>query len=417
MNSNKKILLLISMGSILEYYDFAIFIYLAPIIGKALIPVHNSIANLILSYAIFAIGAVFRPLGGLLFAHIGDTRGRRHSFVYTILLMAVPTFLIAFIPNASSIGIFATLLLVILRLIQGLALGGEIPGSIVFGYEVSTPKYKALNSSIIIMGTNFGFFLASIVCTYLIANTKFSFESWRLAFIIGGLFGFISYFLRKSLYETSAFKLYLQLCEEKSVPYKVLFKKYSSNVIQLLGIGCFLAAILAIYTFFMPVYLSEFYGFPLTTLMKYNSCNIVLFVIGSLVAGIFDKYFGKVFFIWSISGLVLVTSILFTMYDKLSLLQILMIHSCILIFIGIMCGRIPVLCATFFPVEVRYTGVAVIYNISFGIIAGFSQMILTWLINLTGLLWIPALYLLVFALFALGTITKIHNDKLINYID
>ena len=94
---SKKLLFLICLGSILEYYDFAVFIYLAPIIGKSLIPVQNPLVNLILSYAIFAIGAFFRPLGGMVFAHVGDTKGRKHTFVYTILLMAIPTFLIAFI--------------------------------------------------------------------------------------------------------------------------------------------------------------------------------------------------------------------------------------------------------------------------------------------------------------------------------
>lgn len=415
--NNKKILLLISLGSILEYYDFAIFIYLAPMVGKALIPINNGVANLILSYAIFAVGAVFRPLGGLIFAHIGDTRGRRHTFIYTILLMAIPTFLIAFIPSAENIGVFATVLLVFLRVTQGLALGGEIPGSIVFGYELSKREHKAISSSVIIMGTNFGFFLASIICTYLISITNLGFESWRLAFVIGGLFGFVSYFLRKSLSETPSFNLYLQVIEKEKVPYIELFKKYKIQVFQLLGLGCFLASSLALYTFFMPTYLSKFYNFPLHVLMEYNSFTIILFVLGSLLAGFFDKFFAKKFFIICIVVLSIATLILFNLYDKLSLTNILIIHSFILPLIGIICGRVPVLCATFFPVNVRYTGVAIIYNISFGIIAGFSQMILTWLISLTGLLWVPALYLAFFACLALISMFTIKNSKLINYID
>jgi len=97
------ILFLICLGSILEYYDFGIFIYLAPFIGKSLIPASNAWLNLLLSYTIFAAGALFRPLGGVVFAHLGDTRGRKYTFVYTILMMALPTFLIAFIPSASAI--------------------------------------------------------------------------------------------------------------------------------------------------------------------------------------------------------------------------------------------------------------------------------------------------------------------------
>ncbi|HLX52585.1 MAG TPA: MFS transporter, partial [Aquella sp.] len=89
MTNNKRLLFLISLGSVLEYYDYAIFIYLAPVIGHELIPVQNQLVNLILSYAIFAIGAFFRPFGGLVFSHFGDTRGRSSVFIYTILFMAL----------------------------------------------------------------------------------------------------------------------------------------------------------------------------------------------------------------------------------------------------------------------------------------------------------------------------------------
>ena len=124
----KKSFALITLGAILEYYDFAIFIYFAKSIGESLIPVHDSIANIIATFGIFAIGALLRPLGGVIFSHFGDTRGRKNIFVYTILLMALPTLLIGFIPNYQQIGIWATIGLIFLRCIQGLAIGGEIPG-------------------------------------------------------------------------------------------------------------------------------------------------------------------------------------------------------------------------------------------------------------------------------------------------
>ena len=413
--NSKKLLFLVSLGSILEYYDFAIFTYLAPIIGKSLIPVQNQIVNLILSYAIFAIGALFRPLGGMIFAHIGDTKGRKHTFVYTILLMAVPTFLIAFIPGIEVIGIWATVLLISLRIIQGLALGGEIPGSIVFGYELSALKLKAFNSSIVIMGTNFGFFLASVICTILVSKHFDAFDSWRLAFILGGIFGIVSYFLRKSLTETPAFTHYKTILSHETVPVKLLFANYLKPVLQLLGIGSFLAGSLAVFTFYMPTYLSSFYHLPIKRLMEFNSYTIIIFVLGSLLAGIFDKYFGRKFFIWFIIVFSCGVLTLFHSYALLTLDQILYIHIGILLGIGIICGRFPVLCATFFPVAVRYSGVAFIYNISFGIVAGCSQMILTWLIKITGLLWMPALYLLFFAILALCALSTVKANEMIDY--
>ncbi|MCC2625372.1 MAG: hypothetical protein K0R14_1245 [Burkholderiales bacterium] len=414
MTNNKRLLFLISLGSILEYYDYAIFIYLAPVIGHELIPVQNQLINLILSYAIFAIGAFFRPLGGLVFSHFGDTRGRSTVFIYTILFMALPTLAIAFIPGISQIGILATVLLISFRVLQGVAIGGEVPGSIVFGYETAAPKYKALNSSIVVMGTNIGFFLASMVCM-LLANLHFSFSSWRLAFVLGGFFGIASYFLRKSLTETSAFIQYKESISHEEVPLGILFKQYKKSVLQLIAIGGFLASTLAVFTFYMPVYLSTFYHFPMSKLMGFNSFTIIIFIIGSLIAGTFDKYFAKKFFLVFIPVFAVCVFSLFKIYALLGLNQIFIIHIVALLSIGIVCGRLPVLCATFFPVGVRYTGIAFVYNISFGIIAGSTQMFLTWLIKITNLLWIPGVYLSVFAILAFIAMQSITNSKLINY--
>jgi len=296
MTNNKRILFLISLGSILEYYDYAIFIYLAPVIGHELIPVQNPVVNLILSYAIFAIGAFFRPFGGLVFSHFGDTRGRSTVFIYTILFMAIPTLAIAFIPGINQIGILACILLIFFRILQGVAIGGEIPGSIVFGYETAHPRYKALSSAIVVMGTNVGFFIASIVCVFL-ANLHFSFGTWRLAFILGGLFGIGSYFLRKKLTETAAFLQYKESLKHEEVPLGILFKKHKRSIWQLIAIGGFLSSTLAVFTFYMPVYLSTFYYFPIARVMEFNSFTIVIFIIGSLLAGLFDQYFGKTFFL------------------------------------------------------------------------------------------------------------------------
>jgi len=413
--NNKRVLCLISLGAILEYYDYTIFIYLAPVIGKSLIPVQDKMMNMTLSFAIFAIGAFFRPLGGLIFSHIGDIHGRSRTFIYTILLMAVPTLCIAFIPSSSHIGIWATALLIFFRILQGTALGGEIPGSIVFGYEVSDIKHKALNASFVTLGTNVGFLLASVVCTVLATVHFAQFDSWRLAFILGGVFGIFSYFLRKSLTETPAFIEYKKVMVRDYVPLKQLIRHHIKPVIQLIGIGMFLASALAVFTFYLPTYLSTFYNFPLATLMKFNSYTIVIFMVGSLIAGLYNQYFGKRFFIGFILVFIVFVIWLFLTYPHLKLESILLIHLVAFLIIGIVNGRLPVLTATFFPVEVRYTGVALVYNISFGIVAGSTQMLLTWLITISGWLWIPALYLGVFGLLALCALLTVNRSTLINY--
>lgn len=412
----KKSFSLIILGAILEYYDFAIFIYFAKQIGQSLIPIHDPVANLIASFGILAIGAVLRPLGGIVFSHFGDTRGRKTIFIYTILLMALPTFLIGFIPSYQQIGIIATISLVALRCIQGLAIGGEIPGSIVFAYELSKPRNRALNTNIVVAGTNIGFFLASILGAYLLNQHTFGNSAWRIAFILGGIFGIISYFLRKNLYETPEFEKYKQfLSTHPTTPIKQLVTKHFVPLLQMIAFASLLASSLAVFTFFMPTYLTTYYHFSLETILKYNSYSILIFIISAFLAGKFDYLFGKKFLITSTLLFNIANFILFTHYSMLSLEQIGMIHAIFLFYIGIICGRLPVLAASFFPTQVRFSGVALSYNISFGIIAGLSQMVLFSLIKISGLLWIPAIYIAFFSILALIFLINVRGTKLVSY--
>lgn len=412
----KKSFALITLGAILEYYDFAIFIYFAKSIGESLIPVHDGIANIIATFGIFAIGALLRPLGGVIFSHFGDTRGRKNIFVYTILLMALPTLLIGFLPNYQQIGIWATIGLIFLRCIQGLAIGGEIPGSIVFAYELSKPQNKALNTNIVVAGTNIGFFIASLLGAFLLGKHNFGIEAWRIAFILGGIFGIISYFLRKNLLETPEFATYKHFLEQQpQAPFKQILKHFRTPLWQMVAFGSFLASSLAVYTFFMPVFLSSYYHFPLAQILKYNSYSIIVFIISALLAGKFHYLFGKQFLIVSLIVFNITNFMLFNHYAELTLQQITFIHYGILFYIGIICGRLPVLAASFFPTQVRYSGVALSYNISFGIVAGLTQLILFSLIKLSAIMWLPAAYIAVFSIFALLFLCKVESSKLIKY--
>ncbi len=409
------ILFLITLGSILEYYDFGIFIYLAPFIGKSLIPASNEWLNLLLSYTIFAAGALFRPLGGVVFAHLGDTRGRKHTFVYTILVMALPTFLIACIPGAIKIGAWATVLLIGLRILQSLALGGELPGSVIFGYEASSSERKAFNTAVIVMGTNIGLLASSLVCMVLMKPYWNNGESWRLAFALGGILGFVSYGLRRTLVETPTFLEYKRLLQRETVPIKLLFQQHKKPLLQLIGIGFLFSSSIAVFTYYIPNYLSTFYHFPLEQLMKFNSYTIFIFMIGSLCAGIFDQWLGKKVFLVLFIGIAGASLMLFLNYSVLSIHQIFFWHSLLLLVVGVLCGRFPVLVSSFFPVSVRYTGVAIVWNISIGIITGCTQMLLTWLVKVTGLVWIPALYICFFAMLAIVSLLTIQSRQLVEY--
>lgn len=412
----KKPLILLSLGAILEYYDFAIYVYFAKSIGNSLIPLNDATANLIASFGIMAVAAIFRPLGGMLIAHFGDTRGRKNIFIYTILLISLPSMAIAFIPDCAQIGIMATVLLILLRSIQGVAIGGEIPGSIVYAYELSTIKNKALNTNIVVAGTNIGFFLASIIGAQLLASHSLPVSAWRIAFFIGGIFGIISYFLRKYLEETPEFSRYQKLVTmQKRIPYRELLTTQTKPLLQIIAFGCVVASSLAVYCFFIPSFLNQYYSIPLDILLKVNSYSLLIFISSAFLAGKFHYLFNKSFLIGSLILFNLANIILFNNYNILNINQIMIIHCFILFYIGIICGRLPVLIAAFFPLQVRYSGAALSYNIALGIVAGFTQVILFGLIKLSGILWLPAAYIMLFSIPALIFLVCIPARKLVNY--
>lgn len=412
----KKTFTILTLGAILEYYDFAIYIFFAKSIGTDIIPIHDEIINLVVMLAIFAIGALVRPIGGLIFAHFGDINGRKQSFAFSILLMAIPTFIIAFIPNYKIIGVSGTFLLLLLRAIQSFAIGGEIPASIVFAYELSKQKSKALNTNIVVAGTNIGLFAASIICTYLLKHVNPNISAWRIAFIIGGLFGIVSYFLRKNLQETPEFNNIQDIIKaNKHAPLKQLVKTNSVEIFQMTSFGCFVASTIAVFSMFMPNYLSTFHHIPLEKVMSLNSYSMAIFIISALIAGKFDYLFCRKFLIVSICLFDMIVIYLFHNYSKLNFTTIEMIHLGLLFYIGIICGRLPVLVASFFPTSVRYSGVALSYNISFGIVAGLSQVILLSLIKVSGYLWIPGYYVIVFSIPALIFLIFVKPEFLYTY--
>lgn len=149
--SERKIIFLASLGGALEFYDFVIYVIFAPIISQIFFPETDKLASLMSVYAVFAIGYLIRPLGGIAFSHFGDKYGRKKTFIFSVLLMAVPTVLIGVLPTYQHIGIFSSILLIFLRLLQGLSIGGEIPGALTFTCEHVNPRSRALACGVIFL--------------------------------------------------------------------------------------------------------------------------------------------------------------------------------------------------------------------------------------------------------------------------
>jgi MFS family permease len=207
--SEFQTLALSSLGGALEFYDFVIFVFFTAVIGKLFFSAGlPDWMRQLQTFGIFAAGYLARPLGGVVMAHFGDIHGRKRMFTLSILLMAIPTLLIGCLPTYRAAGVVAPLLLLMLRVLQGVAIGGEAPGGWVFVAEHAQQR-AGLAIGLLTSGLSLGILLGSLVAVGL--NATFSQAEiasglWRLPFVLGGVFGFIAMFLRRWLTETPVFE-------------------------------------------------------------------------------------------------------------------------------------------------------------------------------------------------------------------
>jgi MHS family proline/betaine transporter-like MFS transporter len=178
-----------ALGTTLEWFDFTLYVYLAPVIGELFFPSDDKLASLLATFGVFAAGYLMRPLGAAFFGRYGDTRGRKAALTLSVLLMSVPMLAISLLPTHEEIGVAAPILLVILRLVQGFSVGGEFSGSIVLLQESSGPGHRGFVSNLAQVTAGAGFLLSSLVATILhasLSTQQMQDWGWRLPFLLGG---------------------------------------------------------------------------------------------------------------------------------------------------------------------------------------------------------------------------------------
>lgn len=400
-NSQKRLLFLSSLGGVLEFYDFIVFALLASYIAKEFFPTGNNLTALIATFATFSVGYLVRPLGGIIFGHYGDRHGRKTTFTISILLMAVATFAIGCVPAYSSIGIAAPIILTVLRILQGLSIGGEIPGAIAYINE-SIPKHKGLATGIIFFALLNGIVLGSLA--HALLNSLLSLEQiiswgWRLPFLIGGIFGFLSYHLRLDLEESSLFKSIEHKVE--AFPMIAVCKNHGMKITGGFIIVGLLSSIITLLFLFTPSYITKVLNQELGDYLWWQTGAMFL----SAVLAIF---FGYLMDIYKHKHLLLILAILstvtaypifyiYTTHFNLAIIALLISA----ISAGYASGTIPCLLSDLFPTEVRYSGIAITYNIGFAVFGGLTPLIATTLIYLSGNVIAPVFYLLTTSILAL----------------
>ena len=414
-----KAILAGSLATLFEWYDYALYGYFAPIIASQFFPSDDPIASLLPTFAVFATGFAVRPLGAILFGYIGDRVGRKYALSLSVIMMAVPTALIGVLPTYNEIGNLAAVLLVIIRLIQGLAVGGNYGGSFVFAIEHAPKGRKGLAGSSLMVGTIAGILIGSAVATLF---TNFLDEAalhlwgWRVPFIIGLTATLTGVYVRKKVPETPKFQEVLDEQEgsqaPKQLPIKDIWRYHKGRIFT--AMCAILPDVVGIYImfFFMTTYLTTVLGWKMGAALTVNTINLSLMTVLIPFFGWLSDRIGRPIILKTVAAAFVVCSIpVFLMLGMESFWLAFFAQFIFAIALGAYYGAMPVAIVEYFPVELRYTASALSFNVAAAFFGGTAPWIATWLVKTTKVNSAPAFYLTLVGVVTFAALLKIRRDK------
>jgi MFS family permease len=383
--NDAKTLVLAALGGALEFYDFIIYVFFATVIGQLFFPADMpDWLRQLQTYGIFAAGYLARPLGGIVMAHFGDRVGRKRMFTLSVFLMAIPTLTIGLLPTYATAGILAPLALLALRVLQGAAIGGEIPGAWVFVAEHAPARRTGIACGILTAGLTGGILLGSLVATAV--NRHYTPElvkdfAWRIPFLVGGVFGFMAVFLRMWLEETPVFEeLRRRKALAQELPLKLVLRSHSGAVLVSMLVTWVLTAAIVVVILMTPALLQKLHGFTPAQTLSANSLATLALTLGCIAAGLLVDRFGAGAVL--AAGSVLLLLCTYALYLGVGSHPALLspLYALAGFFVGIV-GTIPTVMVRSFPAPVRFSGLSFSYNLAYAVFGGFTPPLVVGLVK------------------------------------
>jgi MFS family permease len=374
-----RTLALASLGGALEFYDFVIFVFFAATMGELFFPPHMpEWMRLVQTFGIFAAGYLARPLGGVVMAHFGDLGGRKKMFMLSILLMAIPTLLMGLLPTYAQVGVLAPLLLLLLRVMQGAAIGGEAPGAWVFVSEHVSPRHRNLACGALSAGLCAGILIGSLVARAINASfdePQLLAWGWRLPFVLGGVFGLMAMFLRRKLHETPVFaELQARRALAAELPLKSVLREHMGAVLLAMLLTWLLTAAVVVTLLMMPTLLQTM-GVDRGAALSGNTLAICATILANLVAGWLADRFGAglALVLWS-----LLLGLAFCWFYAAAMHGAYSQWTYALAGAGVgLTALVPAIAVSGFPAPVRFSGLSFSYNVAYAIAGGLTPVLLS----------------------------------------
>ena len=379
-NRTRRVIAAGAIGNVLEWYDFSIYGYFAVAIGRTFFPKEDPVAQILLAFGVFAIGYLMRPLGGALVGHIGDKFGRRAALTFSVTAMALPTFLVGVLPGYDVLGVAAPILLTLLRMIQGLSVGGEYTTSIVFMVEQAPPGRRGLLGAMAgcgaVVGIVFGSATGALIAS-LMSPEAMAAWGWRVPFVVGLLVGFAGYFLRRQIPEAA-------LTKHERSPVVEAFRMHGALLARLAGLSAFNAVGFYLMFVYIVSWLQLVDGIAPAHALEINTVSMLLLLPVMLLMGMLSDRFGRKPVLLAATGLAFVTAVpLFWLMHHEQVWLVLIGQLGFVLSIGTFGGVQPTIMVEEVPASVRCTIVALGYNVTLGIVGGLSPLVATWLVNRT----------------------------------
>ncbi|MGE0749792.1 MAG: MFS transporter [Variibacter sp.] len=399
------------IGNVLEWYDFAVYGFLVSTISHLFFPAGDPIVSILLTFAVFGVGFVMRPVGSILFGIYGDRYGRRKALSAVIFLMAFSTLAIGLLPTYAQVGVLAPLLLVITRLIQGLSAGGEWGGSTAYLVEFAKEGRRGFVGSWQQVSVGAGFLLGSATAALfnaILTPEDLASWGWRVPFILGLFVGLLGAYLRWGLDDTPAYTRIEKSGEVASSPVAEAVTHYPRETLTAFGITLHNTVAYYIALIYMTGYMVTVGKLPQRTALWIGTACLAIFVaLIPFMGALSDRIGRKPLLIASCIGYAVLGYPLFIMASSGDVTQAFIAQLVMVVMLSPYAGACPATYSELFPTRVRYTALSIGYNTAVAIFGGFAPFIATFLIRETGNSLSPSFYVIAAAIITLIVLTRI----------
>lgn len=405
----RKAALAAFVGNFVEWFDYATYTYLSVVISEVFFPGEDRTLKLMGALGIFALSFLVRPIGAAVWGRLGDRYGRRWVLSVAILMMTGATVLIGLIPPYVMIGIWAPILLLVMRLIQGFSASGEYAGAATFLAEYAPTNKRGMYTSLVPASTASGLLVGSLsvaLLTALLNDASMHSWGWRIPFLVAGPLGLLGRHILDQLEDSPVYREMAEKAQggegKEPVPFSYVFKHHGVELLIAFAVASLNAVAFYLLLTYMPTYLQEFLNFDKEQTHLAESVTLAVYILLIFGMGhLSDKFGRRHMLIIASVGFILFTVPLFMLLDGATLIAVIAIEVAFCIMLTANDGTLATFLAETFPTKIRYTGFALSFNLANAIFGGSAPFIATWLVKVTGSNMAPAWYLVGISVFAL----------------